>query len=113
MNVPGIGLPPPAAWHQSTLEHVFLGGTDILRMEEDGFGDDSGKPVHYTTLTRTEFETRLSEEMAVPAHLLKVTYDFKNSAKTSCEGCNRSILQREERVFCPVSEARRSQDLGT
>ena len=31
----------------------------------------------------------------------------------SCEGCNRSILQREERLFCPVSEARRTKDLGT
>jgi hypothetical protein len=51
-------------------------------MEEDGFGDGSGNPVHYTTLARGEFEVRLSEEMAVPAYLLKITYDSKKSAKS-------------------------------
>jgi len=66
-----------------TVEKVFLGGTDILWMEEDEFGDDSGNPVHYTTLSRLEFEARLSEEMVVPGYLLKVTYDFKTSAKTA------------------------------
>ena len=66
-----------------TVETVFLGGADILWMEEDGFGDYSGNPLHYTTLSQIEFEARLAEEMVVPAYLLKVTYDFKTSAKTA------------------------------
>ena len=50
-----------------TVETVFLGGADILWMEEDGFGDDSGNPLHYTTLSQIEFEARLAEEMVVPS----------------------------------------------
>lgn len=65
-----------------TVEKIFLGGTNILWMEEDGFGDGSGNPVHYTTLTSGEFEARLSEEMAVPAYLLKITHDSNKSAKS-------------------------------
>jgi hypothetical protein len=52
-------------------------------MEEDYFADGSGSPVHHTSLSLNEFEARLSEEMVVPAYLLKVTYEFEKSAKST------------------------------
>jgi hypothetical protein len=61
------------------VENLFLGGADVLWLEEDYYADDAGKPVHYATLNLNEFEARLSEEMLVPAHLLKITYAFKRT----------------------------------
>jgi hypothetical protein len=65
------------------VEGVFFGGADVLWMEEDGFADDAGRPLGHVTITLNEFEARLSEEMLVPAHLLKVTYTFEKSAKNT------------------------------
>jgi hypothetical protein len=65
------------------VEGVFLGGTDILWMEEDEFADDVGNSARHSKLSLDEFETRLSEEMIVPSHLLKVTYTFEKSGKNA------------------------------
>lgn len=65
------------------VERIFLGGANVLWMEEDFFADDAGNPTHHASLSPSEFEARLSEEMLVPAHLLKVTYAFEKSAKNA------------------------------
>jgi hypothetical protein len=53
-----------------------MGGVDILWMEDDFFAKDPGKPVQYRELRLERFEQQISVEMSVPAHLLKITYDF-------------------------------------
>jgi hypothetical protein len=55
---------------------VHISGTDILWMEDDVFAEDPGKK-EYRAMQLGRFEEKLSEEMVVPAHLLKITYDFK------------------------------------
>jgi hypothetical protein len=58
-----------------TIKAVHVGGTDILWMEDDVFAEDPGKK-EYWSMQLGEFEEKLSEEMVVPAHMLKITYDF-------------------------------------
>ena len=64
-----------------SVEGIFLGGADILWMEEDDSDNDAGSP-SYKTLGVADFETRLSTEMIVPPHLLKITYDFDKNTKS-------------------------------
>lgn len=59
-----------------TVKAVHVGGLDILWMEEDFFAEGPGKSLRCETMTIQAFEARVSEEMMVPAHLLKITYDF-------------------------------------
>jgi Caspase domain len=63
------------------VEGVFLGGVDILWMEEDDFADDADKSPRHRSLSLVEFEEQLSGEMVIPPDLLKVTYPFQKSAK--------------------------------
>lgn len=56
------------------VEAVYLGAVNILWLEDEDFADDDGQPLRYQTMDRSEFERRLAEEMAVPFHLLTVTY---------------------------------------
>jgi hypothetical protein len=58
------------------IKAVHISGTDILWMEDDVFAEDPGKK-EYRAMQLGRFEEKLSEEMVVPAHLLKITYDFK------------------------------------
>jgi hypothetical protein len=58
------------------IKAVHMGGVDILWMEDDFFAKDPGKPVQYRELRLERFEQQISVEMSVPAHLLKITYDF-------------------------------------
>lgn len=58
-----------------TIKAVHIGGTDILWIEDDVFAEDPGKK-EYWSMQLGEFEEKLSEEIVVPAHLLKITYDF-------------------------------------
>jgi hypothetical protein len=58
------------------IKAVHVGGVDILWMEDDFFAKDPNNRVRYREMAIEKFEARCSEEMAVPAHLLKITYDF-------------------------------------
>lgn len=58
-----------------TIKSVHIGGTGILWMEDEVFAEDPGK-TEYRSMQLGKFEEKLSEEMVVPSHLLKITYDF-------------------------------------
>jgi uncharacterized caspase-like protein len=58
-----------------TIKAVHIAGTDILWMEDEFFAEDPGK-TEYRSIQLGKFEEKLSDEMVVPAHLLKITYDF-------------------------------------
>jgi hypothetical protein len=58
-----------------TIKAVHIAGTDILWMEDEFFAEDPGK-TEYRSIQVGKFEEKLSDEMVVPAHLLKITYDF-------------------------------------
>jgi len=62
--------------HPPTIKAVHVGGSDILWMEDEFFAEDPGKPIHCRKVTMDKFEQQISEEMAIPTHLLKITYDF-------------------------------------
>jgi len=66
----------PDASGPSKIKAVHFGGSDILWMEDDFFADEVSTPVQYRTIALDEFEKLVAEEMAIPAHLLKITYDF-------------------------------------
>jgi hypothetical protein len=59
------------AGNKHTVKEVRFDGADILWIEED---EDSG--TGYREMSIERFEKRLSDEMIVPARLLKVTYTF-------------------------------------
>jgi len=56
------------------VDAIHCGGASILGAEPDSFAADSKEPVKHEKLSVSSFETRLSEQMMVPAHLLKVHY---------------------------------------
>jgi hypothetical protein len=58
-----------------TIESVHFAGTDILWMEDEAFAEDPEKK-EYRSIQLTKFEEKLSDEMMVPPHLLKIAYDF-------------------------------------
>lgn len=63
-----------ASEDEYVVEAIHCGGASILGVEPDSFAADPGEPVKYEKMSVSAFETRLSEEMLVPAHLLKVHY---------------------------------------
>ncbi|UBB15386.1 caspase family protein [Comamonas odontotermitis] len=56
------------------VEAVIFGGKNILWLEDDDYLPDPSKDPRYSKLNRETLEARLSEQMIVPAHLLKITY---------------------------------------
>jgi len=57
-----------------TVDGVFLGGSNILTVEQENMADAAGDPKYMKELTVAKFETQISEETVVPSHLLKITY---------------------------------------
>jgi hypothetical protein len=62
------------------VQEVRFDGRNILWIEDDVFGFAGAKP-RLEELSIRELEKRLSDEMVVPARLLKVTYAFDRSSK--------------------------------
>lgn len=56
------------------VEAVIFGGKNILWLEDDDYLPEPCKDPKYSQLDRDSLEMRLSEQMIVPPHLLKVTY---------------------------------------
>lgn len=56
------------------VEAIHCGGVNILGVEPDSFAADSEEPVKHEKMSLSSFETKLSEQMMVPAHLLRVHY---------------------------------------
>jgi hypothetical protein len=61
------------------VSSINFGSTNILWLQDAYFADKNGQPVQYESLRRTQFESRLAEEMLVPNHLLVVTYADRKS----------------------------------
>jgi hypothetical protein len=82
------------------VEVVHCGGASILGVEPDSFAEDPAEPIKYEKMSVSAFETKLSEQMMMPAHLLKVHY---------------SSLRRTgyPRVLFPVGYSVRKQLPGT
>ncbi len=55
------------------VDAIYIGGVDVLRASEDALDTDEGDPVFYA-IAPAELGDRLSEELAVPARNLKVSY---------------------------------------
>jgi len=56
------------------VEAIDCGGASILAVEPDSFAADPAEPMKYERMSVSGFETKLSEQMMVPAHLLKIHY---------------------------------------
>lgn len=67
------------------MVQVFLGGKNILWLEDDDSTDKDGEPARYKKIGRDAFKLQLAEEMLVPQHLLKVSYA---GAKSTSENVN-------------------------
>jgi hypothetical protein len=63
--------------HKATVKAAHVAGADILWMGDEYFAQDPGKSLRCYAMTIDKFEAKVSEEMAVPAHLLKISYDFQ------------------------------------
>lgn len=63
------------------LKGIFLAGVGILRSEQDEDEDEGSS--HYEKLSLDQFESRLSKEMLVPLHLLRVTYSFERNSNVT------------------------------
>lgn len=63
------------------LKELFFAGVDVLRSEQDEDEDEGS--LHYEKLSLDQFESRLSKEMLVPLHLLRITYSFERSLKVT------------------------------
>jgi hypothetical protein len=59
------------------IKAIHVGGANILWMEDKFFAEDPDEPPRFNTIRVGQLENKLSEEMVVPAHLLKITYDFE------------------------------------
>jgi len=59
---------------QLVLDSVTFGGKDILWLEDEDYLPEPGEAPSYAKLDLEEFEARLSEQMVVPSHLLKINY---------------------------------------
>lgn len=58
----------------NAVKAVFVGGRDILRPEDGDYSSGPVAPLMYKPYSRDGVEKMLSEEMLIPAHLLKFTY---------------------------------------
>lgn len=56
-----------------TVEGVFVDGVDVLRAEDDAWAGEDGERF-YSRIDAQGLNQRLSEELVVPARLLKVSY---------------------------------------
>jgi hypothetical protein len=63
-----------------SVDAIYVGGENVLREAEDPWLDADGNPI-YSRTTPTHLEDELSEQMVVPARLLKVTYTPKEAGK--------------------------------
>jgi hypothetical protein len=68
------------AGNKHLIQKIIFEGNDILWKDDDVFGS-LGSTSGYRQLSIMEFEKRLSDEMLVPARLLKVTYTFDRTSK--------------------------------
>jgi hypothetical protein len=62
------------------VDAIYVGGVNVLRDAEDKWLDADGNPI-YSRISPTALEAELSEQMVVPARLLKVTYATKEASK--------------------------------
>jgi hypothetical protein len=56
------------------VEAIYCGGASILAVEPDSFAADPAEPMKFEKMSISAFETKLTEQMMVPAHLLKIHY---------------------------------------
>ncbi len=56
------------------LESLHCSGASILRLEDPDYAPEPGEQPHREKLDLSRFETRLAEQMVVPAHLLTINY---------------------------------------
>jgi hypothetical protein len=56
------------------VEAVYVDGADVLRQEDEEYATDDTDSMRYFQREASDFEEQLSQELVVPAHLLKVTY---------------------------------------
>ena len=77
--VPGKGHDLPVSVstvkkkHGRRVDAVYIGGVDVLKAGDDAWDTDEGEPMYYA-ITTGELAERLSEDLAVPARNLKITY---------------------------------------
>ena len=57
----------------AVVEAIYVGGQNVLRLEDDAWGSDDGEP-HYVRMDRADLEAQLCSELIVPVRLLKITY---------------------------------------
>lgn len=64
------------------VDAIYVGGVDILRASNDAWDTDEGEPIYYS-ISPHELAERLSEDLAVPARNLKLTYSPTTAANKS------------------------------
>jgi hypothetical protein len=62
------------------VDTIYVDGVNVLREAEDPWFDADGNPI-YSRISTAQLEAELSEQMVVPARLLKVTYTPKEAGK--------------------------------
>lgn len=62
------------------VEAIYVGGQNVLRLEDDAWGSDDGEP-HYLRMDTSDLEAQLCSEFIVPARLLKITYTPASDGK--------------------------------
>ena len=62
-----------------TVEAIYIGGVNVLRLEDDTWGSDQGEP-HYIGMNAADLEAQLSAELVVPSRSLKITYTPASAA---------------------------------
>lgn len=65
---------PAAKADQHVVESIHCGGESILWLEDEDYAPEPGEPPLLERLILRDFEARLSEQMVVPSHLLRVNY---------------------------------------
>ncbi|MDY6949111.1 MAG: hypothetical protein SXG53_25735 [Pseudomonadota bacterium] len=78
----------PSANGARVLDSVVLASANILWIEPDAYmapfmSQQQAGAVSYETVGLGDFEKKLSREMTIPRHLLKVTYDFDRGSVRS------------------------------
>lgn len=69
-----VKLKTAAGDERLILESVTFSGKNILWLEDEEYLPEAGEAPYYDKLALEEFESRLSEQMVVPPHLLKINY---------------------------------------
>ncbi|WP_066528950.1 MULTISPECIES: caspase family protein [Sphingomonadales] len=62
------------------VDAIYIGGVDVLKVSDDAWDTDEGDPIYFA-IAPNELAERLSEDLAVPARNLKLTYSPNSAAK--------------------------------